>query len=100
MTPRHNQLQRAQDYLAETTTTTIINVHPSMLAYVTPLTIDKDGDLILSIPDVNHNELNPQILYEIINNTIDNICNMQALKVQDMGQDMVMFAIKWNKVSS
>ena len=70
-----------------------------MLAYVTPLTLDKDGDLILSIPDVNHNELNPHILYEIINNTLDNICNMDALKIQDMGQDMVMFAIKWNKVS-
>ncbi len=97
-TPINDKLQRALAYFEQNTTRKEFFINPSMFLYIWPCTFDKEDNLIASIPRVNHNNIDAGIVYDIMNNMMGDVCKVSPQNKPEMGDDLELFAIQWNKV--
>ena len=97
-TPNSRKLQEALAYFSKHTIAVEVCIHPLVLLYLWPFIFNKEGNLVANIPQVNHNNIHLGLVYQILNNMLDDVCNIKPDVLPDMGRDLELFAIHWNKV--
>ncbi len=90
----------ANDHIKATCTTVKIAIHPSMCFFIAPTISLKGKQLVMAIPRVNHNCLNLRTAYEITNNIANDAMNINNQHAQEIGNDMTVFFMYWDKVSA
>ena len=81
-------LQKALAYFSEHTTAVESCIHPSVFLYLWPFTLDKEGNRVASIPQVNHNNIQLGLVCQILNDMLDDICNIKQEILPNMGKDL------------
>jgi len=98
ITPSKSNVQESLNFLSHSTASTKFNLHPSMIPFAIPLIVNKEGELVMTIAAVNHNTVQPRVVYEIVNNMTGNSYNIENTHEHRFGDDMYFFAIQWQKV--
>ena len=88
----------ATKVINESCSTINLEIHPSMVLFAIPL-ITQEKKLVTTIPHVNHNSLSLKTAYEITNNIANNALGVKRKHAPEIGNDMTMFAIHYDRVS-
>ena len=76
-----------------------INIHPSIIPFLLPWELTKDGDLRLRYFEYNHNSLSPSTAYEIANNISGNPLGVEGNSNNPvMSGDLRLMVTIWKKV--
>lgn len=85
-------------FIEKNTKRRIINIHPTMLGIIGPLSLNVKGEVQLNMPDCNHNTPDPAKVCHIMNNMCNNVMSTKNTHSRDMGADAEFLAIHWKKV--
>lgn len=86
-------------FIEKNTKRRIINIHPTMLGVIGPLSLNDKDEVQLNMPDCNHNTPDPAKVCHIMNNMCNNVMKTKNTHSRDMGADAEFLAIHWKKVS-
>lgn len=77
-----------------------VKIHPSMIPFLLPWGLSKDGELELRFFEFNHNSLSPFHAYEICNNITGNHLGLQGnLNEAVISNDIRFMGTVWDRVS-
>ena len=100
---QESPVQRVQETIAKYCTTVPVNIHPTMVPFILPTTMEKDqyskDTIRLNILNANHNTWDVQRSYNICENIIGNPLNNQSKDdPRSLGLDVQMFVVHWKKI--
>ena len=101
VSPKKSEMDQAIDVLKENCATMTLDIHPTMLPALAPLTIvviNGVKEIQYNNVDCNHNTPDLAKGYEIINNILDNPLHTDNKYEQALGGDVQLFALSWEKV--
>ena len=64
-----------------------------MFLYLLSCSVHNNGDLIASIYHANHNNIDAGVYYEMLNNTINDMCKVNPEIAPKMSNEPVVFTI-------
>ncbi len=80
-----------------------LEIHPSIVSFLTTFKKDKNAQLSAYVAPVNNNVLNEAVAYQIIHTLYENYCHSHAeetSQLEEMGNDACVFVGYHNKVKN
>lgn len=101
ISPKKSEMDQAINVLKENCATMTLDIHPTMLPALAPLTIfviNGVEEIQYNNVDCNHNTPDLAKGYEIMNNILDNPLHTDNKYEQALGGDVQFIALSWEKV--
>lgn len=91
------------EYRRENTLGVNIELHPSMIPFVTQFRVEEDHQrnrkVLVTFANINHNKLRFDKCAEITNNLAGNLTHNEFTQEPQIGQGLELFFYNWNKAS-